>query len=130
MSDLTLINFSHPITETQRADIAAAAGVDDLAIIEVPTHFDPAAAYGPQAEALVAAVGLAPAEWQTRPIVVNLPAFNVIAALVLARLHGQMGHFPAIVRIRPVEGAVPPRFVFAELIDLNAHRVRAAREKA
>jgi hypothetical protein len=129
MSELVLVNFSHPITEAQRAQIATAAGLDDLSLIDVPTHFDTEAAYGPQAEALMAAAGLTPTEWQTLPIIVNLPSFNVIAALVLARLHGLMGHFPAIVRMRPVEGAIPPRFAFAELIDLNAHRVRAASQR-
>jgi len=129
---VTLINFSHPITDDQQADIAAALGVPELTVIDVPTHFDTEAAYGPQAEALIAAVGLLPTEWEARAdsIILNLPAFNVIAALVLARLHGLMGHFPAIVRIRPVEGSIPPRFAFAELIDLTDHRVRAASQKS
>lgn len=126
MTTITIVNFSHPITEEQRAGILAALAADDLGIIDVITHFDPAQPYGPQAEALVVSARLTPDQWQTTPIVVNLPSFNVIAALVLARLHGLMGHFPAIVRLRPVDGAIPPRFEFAELIDLNHHRIRAA----
>ncbi len=127
MSGVTVVNFSHPLTDSQRGDIAAALGRPLERVIDVPTHFDPRMSYVSQAEALVAAAGLDAIAWQTEPIVVNLPSFNAIAALVLARLHGLMGHFPAIVRLRPVEGAVPPAFEFAEIIDLNSQRVRAAR---
>ena len=30
------------------------------------------------------------------------PALNFITAVLLAELHGRMGYFPAIVRLRPV----------------------------
>lgn len=126
MGGVTIVNFSHPLTEVQLAALAGALGREIGRVIDVPAHFDPQAEFAPQAEALVASAGLAAGEWQTAPLVVNLPSFNVIAALVLARLHGLMGHFPAIIRLRPVAGAIPPTFEFAELIDLNAQRVRAA----
>lgn len=126
MTGVTIINFSHPLTEPQLADLAGELRGDIARVIDVPTHFDPRQPYAPQTEALVAGAGLAPREWQTLPLAVNLPSFNAIAALVLARLHGLMGHFPAIIRLRPVEGSVPTTFELAEIIDLNAQRIRAA----
>lgn len=126
MTGVTIVNFSHPLTEGQRAGIATSLEREIARIIDVPTHFDPEQPYAPQATGLIAASGLTAAEWQTVPLVVNLPSYAAIAALVLAQLHGLMGHFPAIVRLRPVAGAVPPAFEFAELVDLNTQRIRAA----
>jgi hypothetical protein len=44
-----------------------------------------------QARALVESVGLSAEEWQTPPLLINLPSLNVIAALVLAEAHGRCG---------------------------------------
>jgi hypothetical protein len=49
-------------------------------------------------------------------------------ATLLAHLHGRMGYFPAIVRLRPIAGATPPRFEVAEIINLQDVR-EAARVK-
>ena len=53
------------------------------------------------------------------------PALDFIAVALLAHLHGRMGYFPDCVRLRPVEGARPPRFEVAEIIELN-HSAKAA----
>jgi len=52
----------------------------------------------------------------------NLPSLNFIAALLLAELHGRMGYFPPILRLRPAEGSVPPRYAVAEILNLQALR--------
>lgn len=70
-------------------------------------------------------VGLSSVEWQTTPILLNLPTLNVIAGTVLAELHGRMGHFPPIVRLRFVEGNVPSEYEVAEIINLQQVRDRA-----
>lgn len=126
MTGIVIVNFSHPLTNDHVDELRRRLDREIDRIIDVPADFDPAEPYGPQAKALVASAGLTPAEWQTLPLMVNLPSFNVIAALVLAQLHGLMGHFPAIIRLRPVHGAVPARFEIAEVIDLNSYRIRAA----
>ena len=43
----------------------------------------------------------------------------MIAACVLAELHGRMGYFPTIVRLRPVAGSVSREYELAELIGLQ-----------
>jgi len=45
--------------------------------------------------------------------------------VLLAELHGRMGYFPPIVRLRPVPNALPPRFEVAEIINLQAVREAA-----
>lgn len=40
-------------------------------------------------------------------------------------LHGRMGYFPGIIRIRPVEGTIFSKFEVAELINLQQIRESA-----
>ena len=119
---MILINFSHPITAEQLKQLEALAGQPLERVIDVPTQFDPAQPFVPQVTALVDSVGLSPLEWQQEPIVVNPPSLNLIAVTLLAELHGRMGYFPTVVRLRPVAGSVPPRFEPAELVNLQAVR--------
>ena len=73
-------------------------------------------------------IAIKPDEWQQQPIIVNLPALSVIAGLVLAELHGRMGYFPPVVRLKPVSSLGPVVFELAEVLPLNAVR-EAARQK-
>jgi hypothetical protein len=41
---------------------------------------------------------------------------------LLAELHGRMGHFPAVLRLRPVPDSNPPQFEVAEVINLQEVR--------
>lgn len=125
---MLLINFSHPITDDQLAQLTAALGKPVDEVRHVPAQFDPARPFVPQAAALVDAVGLTPAQWQAEAILVNPPSLAVIAAVVLAELHGRMGYFPTVVRLRAVVGGTPPVYEVAEAINLQAVR-DAARER-
>jgi hypothetical protein len=119
---MILLNFSHPITPEQQAQIEALTNNPIEKIIALPIHFNHDEPFLPQLRQVLKAVTFTPEEWQTAPIVVNLPSFNYITALVLAELHGRMGYFPPILRLKPVEGALPPRFEVAEVINLQAVR--------
>ncbi|MCL4266143.1 MAG: hypothetical protein KJ069_23235 [Anaerolineae bacterium] len=44
---------------------------------------------------------------------------------MLAELHGRMGYFPAIIRLKPIPDSLPPQFEFAEIINLQAIRDRS-----
>jgi len=122
LSTMILLNFSHPITEPQlvRIEELTTASVDEIRTI--PAHFDNQQPFGEQVRALADAAGLSPEEWQTTPILINPPAYNFAAVMLFAELHGRMGHFPAIVRVRPVRDAIPPRYEVAEIVDLQAMR--------
>lgn len=125
---MILLNFSHPFTEHQLTQLAALldAPIDETR--KVPTQFDVDKPFALQAAALVDSVGFSPTFWQTEAIVINPPSLAVIAATVLAELHGRMGYFPPVVRIRPVVDSTPPTYEVAEIINLQAVR-DAARHK-
>lgn len=122
---MILLNFSHPITDAQRAQIEALTGSAVSREIAAMPQFDEQQPFTPQVEAVLAQVPLSPAEWQGEPILVVLPSLSFIAAAVLAELHGRMGYFPPAVRTRPVAGAMPRRFEIAEIMDLQIMREQA-----
>jgi hypothetical protein len=119
---MILVNFTHPLTAEQREEIERLAGHTIERVIDAPARFDESSSYAEQIAALVASVGLSAEEWQTLPLLVNPPAFAPIVAGTLAYLHGVMGHFPAIIRLRPVAGSAPTRFEAAEVIGLDEIR--------
>lgn len=125
---MILINFTHPLTAEQTAQLDALLDGPVTRVIAAAAEFDQTAPFAPQATALVDDVGLAPDAWQTEPIVINPPALHTIAAIVLAELHGRMGYFPPIVRLRPVAGSLPSRYEVAEVLPLQAIR-EAARQR-
>lgn len=125
---MKIVNFSHPLTPPQIQAIEEATGQNDVRLIERNRHFDVARPYVDQARELVEEVGLSPREWQTPPLLVNLPALSVIAGLVLAEVHGRSGHFPAILRLKPVAGALVTTYEFAEILNLEALRQKAREE--
>jgi len=122
---MILLNFSHPLTADHLAQLEALTGRTVERVVDVPVQFDVAVSFVTQVGALVDGIGLSPVEWQTLPILVNPPALNVIAATLLAELHGRMGYFPPVVRLRSVAGSLPPRFEVAEIINLQAVRETA-----
>ena len=126
---MILLNFSHPITQTQRTQIDALTAEPITRVLDVATQFDEQQPFIPQLAALLAAIDLTPAQWQSEPIIVLLPSLNFIAAALLAEMHGRMGYFPAVVRTRPVADSVPRRYEVAELLNLQAVREAARRSR-
>jgi hypothetical protein len=124
---MLLLNFSHPLPPDQITRLSELMS-QPIDVRRLPVEFDPARPFIPQAGALIDRVGLPPDDWQTAPIAVILPSLNYIAAIVLAELHGRMGHFPPIARLRLVQAALPPRYEVAEVINLQSVR-DAARKK-
>ena len=122
---MLLLNFSHPLTDAHLAAIRNLTGDEEVQVIAIPNQVDVQQPLAPQVTALADAAGLTPEVWQTAALLVNLPALNFSAALLLAELHGRLGYFPAILRLRPLAGSLPPRFEVAEIINLQAVREQA-----
>ncbi|MFL5624460.1 MAG: CRISPR-associated protein Csx15, partial [Ktedonobacteraceae bacterium] len=59
--------------------------------------------------------------WQTRPLLINPPGFAPAAFVLLAELHGRIGHFPSLIRLRPKAGPVTG-YEVAELLNLQSIR--------
>jgi hypothetical protein len=124
-----ILNFAHPLTPAHREQIETLTGEPVDEVIEINTHFDNGQPFEPQLAALLEEVPLTPERWQTERLLVNPPAYNYVAVLLLAELHGRMGYFPACLRMRPVGDAVPPRFEVAEIMNLQAVRDKARRRR-
>ncbi len=127
--EMILLNFSHPLTDTHLAQLAELTGQLVADVRTIPTQLDLERAFAAQAVELADAAGLTPEAWQTTPLLLVLPALNYAAAALLAELHGRMGYFPPIVRLRPVEGALPSRYEVAEVLNLQALRAAARKRR-
>jgi hypothetical protein len=123
--ELVVLNFSHPITPEQQAEIERLDGKPVERVIEVPVEIDQRQPFWPQIVALASATGLAPREWQTLKLIVNLPGLAVAAAALLVELHGRMGYFPTILRLRPETSGATTDYVVAGLENLRALRDEA-----
>lgn len=126
---MILLNFGHPITDSQLAAIQTATDQKEWEIQNVKTQFDHERPFPEQVSELIGTLKIDPQTWQTVPILINPPTLNIIALSVMAELHGRMGYFPAIIRLRPVPGSLPPQFEFAEIINLQAMRDQARTQR-
>ncbi len=122
---MLLLNFSHPLTNDQRAQLVGLLGSPVAETRDLMTHLDNGRSFAEQAVILADAADLSAVAWQSTPLLVVLPALAPGAAALLAELHGRMGHFPTVVRIRPVAGSATPAYEVAEIINLQAIRDRA-----
>ena len=122
---MQIINFAHPLTRDQLAGIQALANIKIAGVIEVGSQIDLNKAIEPQIEAMLDQINLTPQEWQTKPILINLPSLNFSTAALLAQLHGRVGYFPSILRLKPNTRGLAPRFEVAEILNLQAMRERA-----
>jgi hypothetical protein len=119
---MILLNFGHPLTSEQLATVQTTTGQATIDVREIKTQFDHEQSFVVQVSELVASLNLDANTWQTESILINPPTHNLIAISLLAELHGRMGYFPAVMRLKPVVGSIPPRFALAEIVNLQAIR--------
>jgi transcriptional regulator with XRE-family HTH domain len=118
---LILLNFAHPLTESQKASIEELTGVSLDKILDIPTYINEAEPLAPQIADLLDSINLTHEEWHACHILVNPPGYAPAAFLLLAAIHGRSGHFPVLVRLRPVQGSLTT-YEVAEIINLQAVR--------
>jgi hypothetical protein len=124
-----ILNYAHPLTKDQLGQIETLTNRTITDIRTLRTQLDLEQPFANQATALADAAELTSEQWQTQPILVVLPSLNYAAAALLVEMHGRMGYFPTIIRLRPVEGALPPRYELAEIVDLQALRAEARKRR-
>ncbi len=125
---MLILNFTHPLTPEQRAQIEALAHASIEEIRTIPVQIDQAEPLEPQITAIVDTVGLPSEEWQTLPLLVNPPGYAPAAFVLLAELHGRIGHFPSLIRLRPKPGPVT-NYEVAELLNLQTIREEARKRR-
>jgi hypothetical protein len=126
---MILLNFSHPLTPEQLQRTGELSGQLVERVIDIPTQFDHDQPFVEQVAELVDGIELSSVEWQTRSLIVNPPGYAPAAVALLAELHGRIGHFPAVLRLRPVAESIPLRYEVAEVIDLQVVRDEARRRR-
>ncbi len=122
---MLILNFSHPLTQRQLQKVEEFTQQKIESVEEIKTQFDHKNSFVFQLSELFDKLSISKKDWQTLPILINPPSFNTIACLLLAELHGRMGYFPPLIRLRPVEGILPPQFEVAEIINLQEVRDNA-----
>lgn len=122
---MILLNFGHPLTAAHLEQIEALTGQKLEQVLAVPTQFDHGQPFAQQVRALVDGIPLSPDAWQTTPLLINPPTLHLIAVTLIAELHGRMGYFPTVLRLRPVADSIPPQFEVAEVINLQGVREAA-----
>lgn len=123
-NDMLILNFSHPLSEKQREQIEALANAPVEEVRTIPVRINQAESMEPQIIAIVNATGLSLQEWKTRPLLINPPGYAPAAFVLLAELHGRIGHFPSLVRLRPKPGPMTS-YEVAEILNLQAIRETA-----
>jgi hypothetical protein len=125
---MLILNFTHPLTEQQLAQIAALADATIDEVRTIPVQINQDEPLGPQVAALADATRLTSEEWQTRSLLINPPGYAPAAFVLLAELHGRIGHFPSLIRIRPKQGMVTT-YEVAELLNLQTIREQARKRR-
>ncbi len=125
---MLLLNFTHPLTREQCAQIEELAGMPIEEVRTIAVQIEQAEPLAPQIAGIVEAAGLSPEEWQTRSLLINPPGYAPAAFVLLAELHGRIGHFPSLVRLRPRPGPLTT-YEVAELLNLQAVREEARRRR-
>ncbi len=125
---MLILNFTHPLIPEQREqiEVLAHASIDEIRTI--PVQIDQNEPLEPQITAIVDAVGLSSEEWQTRSLLINPPGYAPAAFVLLAELHGRIGLFPTLIRLRPKSGPVTT-YEVAELLNLQTIREIARRRR-
>lgn len=125
---MLILNFTHPLTSEQTTQIETLARLTIAEIRTIPMQIDQAQALEAQVRAVVDSVGLTSEEWQTRELLINPPGYAPAAFVLLADLHGRIGHFPTLVRLRPRPGPFTS-YEVSELLSLQTIREEARKHR-
>ncbi len=125
---MLILNFTHPLTDEQRAQIEVLAGASVEEICTIPVQIDQAQALEALIRVIIDEMQISSQEWQTCSLLINPPGYAPAAFVLLAELHGRIGHFPALIRLRSKTGSLPG-YEVAELVNLQAVRETARKRK-
>jgi hypothetical protein len=125
---MLILNYTHPLTNEQQSQIEALANspIEDIRTIRVQINQEEP--LEPQIISIIDASGLSSEDWQTLPLLINPPGYAPAAFVLLAELHGRIGHFPSLIRLRPKSGPVTS-YEVAELLNLQSIREDARRRR-
>jgi hypothetical protein len=122
-----IVDFTHPLGNEQLSQISNQTGAHIAEVVQppvIPIHFDEDLSFEDQIRHVVDLVGITDEEWQETQILVNVPGYAPITAALIADIHGRMGHFPKIIRLKRTSSD-SSRYELAELMQLQRVRDKA-----
>lgn len=122
---MIILNFTHPLTSSQLDKVTEIVGSAPERIENVRVQLDLNQPFDQQVIQILDTLAISTEQWQSGGWLVVLPALNYAAGVMLAEIHGRMGHFPAIVRLRPVTEGLVTEYDVAEIINLEVVRSKA-----
>ena len=126
-NEILVLNFARPLTAQQQTQIEELSSTTIENIINIPTLINEEERLEPQIANLIEAVDQSIHDWHKRDILVNPPGYAPAAILLLAEIHGRIGHFPTIIRMRPNHTSITTY----EIIELlNPQTIRDAARKS
>ena len=127
---ITVINLSsHTLNYLQKEEIGRDLNCIIQRVIEQSVHFDHDRPFAIQAREVMDEIGRK-CDFASLPVVLCLPGFAEAAATVLAEFHGRTGHFPTIIRRRPITSEGARHYEFAETIDLAELRDKSRQRRS
>ncbi|HZR42104.1 MAG TPA: CRISPR-associated protein Csx15 [Ktedonobacteraceae bacterium] len=118
---MILLNFSHPLTDQHLEKIQELAQATVEEVRTIPVQVDQGQPLESQVSEIVNTINLSSQQWATRPIIINPPGHAIITSVLLAELHGRIGHFPTLVRLHPKHNHLTT-YEVAELLNLQTIR--------
>jgi hypothetical protein len=125
---MIILNFSHPLTKEQCSQIETLTNASITEVRTIPVQINQEEPLVSQIIAIVDGTGLSPEDWQTLPLLITPPGHSLATSVLLAELHGRMGHFPTIIRLRPKHSHVTS-YEVAELLNLQTIREEARKRR-
>ncbi len=125
---MIILNYAHPLTDEQREQVQTLLN-QMPEVRDIPAQIDRSTPLAQVVVALADTANLTSDEWQTIPLLLNPPALAPVAAALLAELHGRCGYFVPLLNVRPVAGAMPPRYEVGELVALQDIRDHARQRR-
>lgn len=125
-----ILNFSgHPVSPGQQQAIEKhmhwpSSSVVDVRLGNVPEDNN----FAVSITKAIERAGLSREEWQTTPIVAVPAGYPAVWSVILAELHGRLGHFPDVARLRPTQPGSGEKYEVAEILNLRELR-HASRSK-
>lgn len=125
-----ILNFSgHPVLPGQKLSIEKFMHWTSSEVLNFPLGNVPEDnSFVPAIEKAIAEIPLSPEDWQTVPLVIIPAGYSAVWSVVLAELHGRLGYFPEVVRLRPASPPATEKFEVADIINLRDVR-HSSRDK-
>lgn len=118
---ILVLNFAHSLTQEQQAQIEELSNSPIESIIDISTLINEDEPLELQIATLIDAADQSSPGWPNRDILINPPGYAPAALLLLAVIHGRIGHFPTLIRMRPKHASVTTYEVI-ELLNLQTTR--------